>query len=747
MATKKTQSKMPEISADRPISSAKEDILGRKPFAAGLAKRIGTWDARESLVTALCGEWGCGKTSLKNMVIEELAQQSQSKIKVMEFNPWEISGHNSLTPAFFRDLSLTIAPAEDAKEEERQAAKRLSKYAKQASFGSFLFKSLGLAATSYDPLVSQSLLAVGSTADQVKDLTNAASAAQHIETEPSSLSEVKRQLIADMHKLNNPILIVIDDIDRLTSNEIREVFQLVKANANLPNLIYLLLFDRGIVANALDSVSGSKGYQFLDKIVQALFNVPQPNLEKIHKVLFLGMAKCLSQKGVNDGWDKYRWSDVWLGGLSPYFQNLRSIYRFLSSFSFQVSQMRNNNTFELNPLDLLILEVLRLFEPNLYEALLSRKNELTGKSRDLFPAPEGERLNEMKETVDQLLLHANRNSHQRLRIIIGSLFPALFTLDLKEGVLLTQLRVGHKAIFDRYFTSSLPHDDVSQADVNALQDNLKKPVKFTKLCETLKRRGKLALAINRLVARENDLNSSIFPEAITSLIDAAEIFPYNVNIDPFATDSLDYASHFIRHTLLQVDDAEVRSNLMYMGIEAAKGLLLAVKLVSWNQRLPERSDHDWLLTTEDWLKIQSIVIERIRDYAKTGRLRSLPELSYVLWRWKDWSGEKEVSEWINSLLHKEEDALWVLRTFMSEGTRTSSKVTIRRYIILSDLSLFCDIEKIEHLTDGYSLDKLKGDDKHALRAFRFSLKCRDEGKPDNYCRDSHRGIKELEEVL
>jgi len=84
------------------------------------------------------------------------------------------------------------------------------------------------------------------------------------------LEEQKRELAGLLTRLPQPLLVVIDDIDRLTTEEILQVFQLVKANADFPRLIYLLLFEREVVAKALNQISGDKGTEFLEKIIQVL---------------------------------------------------------------------------------------------------------------------------------------------------------------------------------------------------------------------------------------------------------------------------------------------------------------------------------------------------------------------------------------------------------------------------------------------------------------------------------------------
>lgn len=57
---------------DRPIKAAEQDLLGRSAFAKNLAAAIVGWKNQESLVIALTGLWGSGKSSIKNLAIQEL---------------------------------------------------------------------------------------------------------------------------------------------------------------------------------------------------------------------------------------------------------------------------------------------------------------------------------------------------------------------------------------------------------------------------------------------------------------------------------------------------------------------------------------------------------------------------------------------------------------------------------------------------------------------------------------------------
>src|SRR5438270_12859556 len=99
MARKSKPSNSP-YSADRPIDSKQQDRLGRTDFATGLARDLRLWEGRDSLVVALYGEWGCGKTSIKNLLLEANAGAGKAALPVMQFNPWQVSGIGSIPSSF-----------------------------------------------------------------------------------------------------------------------------------------------------------------------------------------------------------------------------------------------------------------------------------------------------------------------------------------------------------------------------------------------------------------------------------------------------------------------------------------------------------------------------------------------------------------------------------------------------------------------------------------------------------------------
>jgi GTPase SAR1 family protein len=100
---------------DQAIDKYEDDLLGRQNFVKNLAKSIEQYSGKDSFVIGLYGEWGTGKTSIINMLVDYLQdpknQTSQEHYKspiIVKFNPWYFSGQEHLIRQFFNVLSSNL---------------------------------------------------------------------------------------------------------------------------------------------------------------------------------------------------------------------------------------------------------------------------------------------------------------------------------------------------------------------------------------------------------------------------------------------------------------------------------------------------------------------------------------------------------------------------------------------------------------------------------------------------------------
>ena len=116
---------------DRPISIRADDRFNRWPFAERVADTIADRPDSSSLIVAIYGAWGDGKTSVLKMMQEHL--ENRGDVAVLSFNPWNFEGQGDLIKAFFQALADTIGAKLHTKAEA--VGKVLKEYGSVLSFG------------------------------------------------------------------------------------------------------------------------------------------------------------------------------------------------------------------------------------------------------------------------------------------------------------------------------------------------------------------------------------------------------------------------------------------------------------------------------------------------------------------------------------------------------------------------------------------------------------------------------------
>lgn len=355
------------LSPDLPIAKLEEDELNRGSFAESLAKTLVQYSFPSSLTIGLYGEWGSGKTSLLNMVFENVERIDDSVV-VLRFNPWLCSDPKQLVTQFFKQMATAIKLKKSITD---KAWELIDQYADI------------LGATSVIPVAGEIVAAF------TKVLTK--KAVEETKERTNDLQESKNQIIKKLRDEKIKIIVSIDDIDRLSEEEIVAVFQLVKSLADFPNTIYVLAFDYDVVVRALGKVQHGDGKEYLEKIVQVPFEIPAPNIDDIHEALFSKLNGILGDIPEED-WDKETWAELFQQGIKNYIRSIRDVIRYTNVFSLKYEHLKN----ETSAADLLGLTCLQVFEPTVYSKLPSYKDILCGEKRSFSH----ERQKETEEKVE-----------------------------------------------------------------------------------------------------------------------------------------------------------------------------------------------------------------------------------------------------------------------------------------------------------------------------------------------------------
>lgn len=337
-----------------------EDTLGRSQFAERICRALGQWKSHESLIVAIYGPWGSGKTWLLHRIAKQI--EHQSDVRVCRFTPWLFESDEQILAEFF---AMVLAELEKKPAKSDAAKLRVSLFrnlARTATIGKigapFVASLLGA-----DPAV---IAALGPMADLLAIGENAATAA----STPQTASQQRVKLTELFGASDAPrILVTIDDLDRLEDSQIRMIFRLIKTTANFPNLNYLVLGERKQLASALNEVASGDGDRYLEKIVQIPLTLPRACDSEIRGRLWEGLKMIAPACGYDLEPHRGRFTDYWDAFLNLKLSNYRGVHRLLTTVAFHAEMLTQDEILEVDLLDLLAIDFLRIFAPTTYNKL------------------------------------------------------------------------------------------------------------------------------------------------------------------------------------------------------------------------------------------------------------------------------------------------------------------------------------------------------------------------------------------
>lgn len=225
-----------------------QDQLGRAGLTQNLHLQIRrriTDRPHVSGLIALVGPWGSGKSFVLDRAAQalEFPEGGEAFVRVVRFNPWLFSDEDSLYAGFAQLLLEQLRQ----KHGRRRLVKLLEIAGPSSKFGSVdISGTLSNIASRIDP---------GRSSGSIEETLTSAMVA------------------------SGPVCVLVDDVDRLTSEELLMLFKLVRLLGNVPNLHYVLAFDEDTVLALLaDTTVGARdpvrARMYLEKMIEQRINVP-----------------------------------------------------------------------------------------------------------------------------------------------------------------------------------------------------------------------------------------------------------------------------------------------------------------------------------------------------------------------------------------------------------------------------------------------------------------------------------------
>ena len=656
---------------DTAVATLAQDELGRAPFARHLAERILAWRRPESLVIALFGPWGSGKTSVMNMVVEHIENASANRLEaekpiIIRFNPWYFSGQQELLKLFLSQLLTQV---------EKTGAKNIRAIREQL--------------TKYGTILSSAPPIPG-----LKEWTNLAGTAAQALGANQDLNGLREQLNKGFLELNRQVVILIDDVDRLNQDEIRQIFRLIKLNADFPNTIYLIAADRRVLVESLKSTQGIAGQDYLEKIVQVGFDIPIPDSTSLSNFLKNQLAKIPEIQMMSEQ-DQQRWASIYNSGFRTLFNTLRSIKRYSSSLSFHAQVIGS----EVNGVDLLAIEAVRVFAPEVYHGISKRKALFTlartSDSQDIVDRLQDRQLSNeaLKDLCEIVYKMAPAEYQEQIRNICLELFPAIRLAYRHGGHFDGELpqwrqdrRICSPDIFDLYFLLHVPQHEVSRADLERLKEHLGNVPnnELDQTVEGLSRDARLDRILELLPDIIGNLSSVGLESLGIVLIRLAERTENKTrDFFDFGTDvQLTQLLRAVGHKM----DGDTVHAWLRQKILSEPGIFLLTKLVSWQRDDGEGPVQPNAIFGEDLVKeLEASCVERFQELAATDRLLQARNPLYQLTRWKKWDPEPaHIEQYVAKLLGTADNSLALIRLFGYEKLTISDDGTESSWAVDAD---------------------------------------------------------------
>ncbi len=680
---------------DTPIQSFEEDLLQRRGFVESLCRIFEVASPDESTVFALYGEWGSGKTSVKNLLIKELGSRGDKSPLPIEFNPWAFSGQDQVLEAFFSEIGKAISREPKGKE-VAEGFKKLGAY---LSFGAKTAKTIHVGLDLFGIPGAKIAGMVGETLERgCKDTKEYGEQLENIGK--ASLVEIQQSLKGGLAKLERPFLVILDDLDRLTPDQLLLVFQIVKLNASLPNVNFLLLMDRKTAEERL--TEKKLGAEFIEKIVQFELNLPHVSERELKAILRDGF-KCVMGKFADQiEWEA--WEEAWPNGCENLFTTLRRIKRFLHTLKFHVSLFANEDVLEVDPVDLLLAETVRKFAPQVYEEMprLLRSVIAPNQLALIFALKENQNRRDFWKTeLDILRDLIPKEIQSEIQRIIELMFPQIQSAQEAEqnNEWIRRARICHEIFFESYFRLAIPRQLPTQQEIKTLFELTGDRVQLHTAMVGLYEKVDLVSLLVRIQSHHNRLNVETLPNLLAELWLLDTVDTKKLGLEN-KWDGREATQAITRFLLRKFTTKETRCDVALKAFAESNAIFPLTRF--WDSERREVSQNpnsnQTAFDKEDLERLRPSILQSIQRASENGELLASPHLKFLLMVWQNLESKDRVSEWLANKAKEPIQLAKALGAFIEKTTINSHRETkYAYYLTRKELELF--FSRIEDLLE------------------------------------------------
>lgn len=607
---------------DDPVDGSPDapDLLGRQQYAQhAVALLQQVREQSESGVLALIGPWGSGKSSVLQMTIRHLentaAGTDTNPWSVAELNPWMYSDLESLTLALFSEIRSALP-------DDRQWSE--------------LRRKIGAFGQSISPLGKLTGVFGLDSSDLIKTFADRIAG-------DTSASVAKRTAEAALRQAALPVLVVMDDLDRLTPAELLVVFKLIRLVGHLPNVYYLISFDEQTLLDVLQRTdlvgpNDQRAQEFLEKLIQVRLDLPAFRNRDVAAMATRLLNALLDSHGVSmTPEQEQRFSEAYSRHLQDRLRTPRAIKRYFGQAGATLGSLAG----EVDLVDFLIVTFLRTSEPGVYRLLGRHRAELTGTSIDpalRHDARPGERAERWKERLRQAGV-----TDDNLNGVLGLLcllFPAVQQAVGNGSNPNTAARrrgIGSPDYFDRYVVFTVPTDDLPEAAFEQALAQMRAGTQGDQAAELLVR---LREDTHRIIRRIDQARTDGIPVPTAALLQALADNYGQLSAEPEALGILgpDRRVRSFAPSLLLDLPPDQRPAAVAAMAATYDGAVLATRTLQ-SATNPDDTASEHATTTEPWAaQARDALTARLAEHLAPAAGRPATDLTEqddtLIWMWR-----------------------------------------------------------------------------------------------------------------
>lgn len=681
--------------ADRPIMKSTQDQLDRATFAKYLARCILDHSDRNSFVIGLYGGWATGKTSILNMMIEELSLASANSLDaekpiVLNFSPWNYASSGQLIYSFFRHLSSSLSHDSNFR----------------SPMDKRIIHLLELYVSFYtEKPVPRTMRKKRSLRETITFKNKEAIRAWESGID---LSTVKAELNNLLERQKHKIIIVIDNISQVNAKEMLQMFQIIKSMADYSNTVYVLTLDKNQIIKSLDK-ENHDGKEMIEKIVQLPFEIPPIQQYDLEKILAARLEEVVEMVPY-EGWDKEHWADLYYNSLRYFFKNCRDITRYVNTLSFSYPRVKEL----VNPEDYFALTVLEVFLPKVYARISENKDLFTDLFDKVYEENSEESIKE-KERIDEILKYNKRVDKMVLLDLLMRLFPRLMRIyspDTKfyysDAVARKNRRICLPDLFEIYFKLSLQATQLSENEFRTILSEADNYENFDQALSRLNQDNRALQFLDRL----DGISAMMIPydniqNIVSGLIDCGDLFPAGIE-GPLSLNTHTRLHHILHNLLTQLKSEDKFVVLQNAYASANKSIYTSIYELEYQGSEHEENADTFLpleyrdVTPQQLESLQQLCVSRIKLWADNGSLDTHPKLLEILQAWLKWEKTPDCENYVKKLTDKDKGLVNFLKLILAKpideaSTSYSKNAGWKQYV--EDVALFINpASLVEHAT-------------------------------------------------